>query len=346
MLNNTVKFEQLINSHIEDMILSDNTDKTNEKLVLDKVNEYSTLIGKDFFTFTYDDLISMFNYYTWTKDNVFHNRKSIILRFIDFAEQNGYCSQQFKMDFKKRLKKDDVNKDVIFENELFESFDELYDLIKKIETCIDLEEIDKSQMTIAVLYLVWTGFTLDEITKIEENSFIYETGEIKSENKTFIIEDSRIKGLLENIKNEKEVTVGFRGRRGKSEKYNEITTRRYVNTGYLIKSLSENGVSVPYLRTLVATYNKLIKLLPITDKDYAKRITYKMLFQSGLYARIRTAEQSLGKDISIKIVDKFDKEMNGELLEGKTLDDLTTQFKVRRIINEYTEYKNFLNTRG
>ena len=345
MKNNNTTLDYLINLYIEDIELSDNTNKVNEKLVLDKVNEYSELINKDFFSFTYEEILNMFNYLKWTKENVFHNRKSIILRFIDFAEQNGYCNPQFKSDFRRRLKKDDLNKEVVYENELFDSFDSLYNVIEKIKGVVSLNEVDKYQMTITTIYLIWIGLTLEQITDINEKDFNYENNRIEYNGKIYTIDDSRIKNQIENTINENEIIAPRAGKIKRDGSSNEITIKRYVQTGKIIKGFSTNGISVAYLRTIISNFNKLTKELSITDADYSKCITYKSLFTSGLYNRIRNAENHLNVEITSKNIDEFDVAMAGELLNGKTMGDLTTQFKVRRIINEYSEYKKFLNTR-
>lgn len=345
MLNNNI-FDNLIESYIKDIELSDSNDKVNERIVFEKIKEYCELVNKDFFTFSYEDMLNMFNYLTWTKSNVFQNRKCIILRFLDYAEQQGYCTSQFKTDFRTRLKKTDLNKDSIYENELFNNFDSLYDLLIKIKNSIDLIAIDKHSMTVGIIYLIWLGFTLDEITLIQEKDFDFEKGTIKFGDKIVENLDIRIKGHLENIKNETEITVPRVGKSKKDGTSKEETTKKYIQTGYLIKCLSKNGVSVPYIRTLISNFNKLTNVLPITDSDYSRRITYKSIYLSGLYERIRRAESILGVDINAKNIDLFNEQMNDELLKGKTMKDLTTEFKVRRIINDYTEYKEYLNTRG
>lgn len=338
---NDYESNEVIETYLADISASDKTEKTNERIVLFKYKEYSQIIQKDMFSYTYEDFLNMFSFNQWFTKNVIANRKCIILRFLDYAETNGYCTSQYKNDFKNRMKDKDISRDTLFETQLFSSFDDFYKLIDKINKTIPLEEIDKSVFTIGALILCWYGLSIEELITVKVEDYEYCSGivRIPAYNKEIVIKDSRARAFLEDCKYKEEVryTRFYKGGKKKD------IVRHLLNNEFLIKSITKPELTVQYTRCLISAYARFTKGFDITDKDYSKQITYKGIYTSGLYERIRSCENIIKQEISYKNLDVFDEMLSGELLEGRDKKNVALTTKARRIVTEYLDYKKYLS---
>lgn len=312
-------FIEQIYGHLEDNQIIDYV------RILSNIGKVESFLIKDLNQFTITNFVFLFERMGWTSAGTFGVRKTFIESYLDWSILNGIVEYK-NLDNIKLLNNKDITGKFVFKLSHFENLKELYAANKAI---IDNElsfarVVDETSliMTEIVTYLCWLRLGLDEIVNVKTDDIDLINKTLKLENRTLTIPDL----IIERIE------VAIKTKTYSYSHYNNILTKKYLDSPYLIKSIKTDQPTMNSIQQLLVKYSELSSNLNVASEYYNKTFKFIDIYRSSLYADIYTFEQE--HNVRIK-----------ELPYGKRKQLLSEQFPYENItatiMLDFIKFRNY-----
>ena len=307
------------------------TNKAQMTTIFFKSREIEENLCKDLCDFEFVDYIMLFNHNSWCNLNTFRNRKSRINHYIRWCMENGYCDEKAFSNIK-NLRFEDISKKILYENTHFKHFSDLERLINKALDQMDTEQRFNMKMNIAVVYLLWSGFTSQEIIDMKRSDVNWEARTI-----------SGIKVDIPEV-------INLVGEVSKMDTYYKIKKNNTTElcsfdvSDSLIRTPRTEKISDGRLKHLVYMLNLFLEKLDILDIDYGKRLLTADIYNSGLFSRIKKIEDETGMKINPgkkRTGEGNNKEIFQKLMDGRLFSQTELDSNDNHKLKEYLEYRKY-----
>lgn len=305
--------------------------------VLSLPRESEEMLEKDVSDFTLQEIINLFEQKNWISPSTFKQRKSIISSYTEWVKGESAGQSPIYL-----LKNSDLKG---VSGLLTGSFEDLEDLKEYLNYVYDNSgeyDISKYNMHKAVWYLIWHGFTRDEISLLKKTDVDTEKRVIYSSSSDYVVEniDEDMSNLFAIVKE----SDGF-----EVESNGKIYFKKYNINDFFIR-LAMKGVQnnpdpvdiVPALSRIGKTLRKEEEEIPLSDNFFKKTVNYTSVYSSGVYDRLYKKE-SEGFDVTAdnyKVIAQVARTGDGEeriVGDKRYVYDL----QARNVYNNYLKWKEF-----